>query len=118
MNSATASLAEVEIIAGNGPGVNLHNEPPDERKGLILEAPFPSPFAVQTQIGFVLAKSGLVRLTIYNALGREIQVLEDGILGSGRHEFTFEATHLPSGVYYVRLQSGQEMRSKPLVITR
>lgn len=116
--TAALTLAEVEIMAGNGPGVNLHNEPPDDGETLVLETPFPSPFTAQTQIGFVLPESGPVRLTVYNALGREIQVLEESILGRGRHEVTFEAPHLPSGVYYVRLQAGREVHNASIVITR
>ena len=67
---------------------------------------YPNPFNPSTQIAFSLAVDGFVRLSAYNVLGNEVDVIFQGFQGVGQHSYTWDATNLPSGVYYVKLQSG------------
>jgi hypothetical protein len=43
---------------------------------------------------------------VFDSLGREVDVLVDGMLPSGRHEARFQADGLPSGIYLYRMKSG------------
>ena len=64
---------------------------------------YPNPFRSAAQIAFTLPEPMPVRLTVYDALGREVAVLADGKYGPGRHTITFDAGEQASGLYLYRL---------------
>lgn len=66
---------------------------------------FPDPFNPQTIIRYTLAEPGEVKLTVMNTLGQIVQTLVDAYEEAGAKSITFDASSLPSGVYYYRLQS-------------
>jgi|GEM_PF-465128 len=71
----------------------------------VLEQNHPNPFNPATVIRFTLPVQAKVRLTVYDLLGRPVQMLLDGELSAGSHEVHFEAGHLPSGTYLYTLQT-------------
>jgi hypothetical protein len=86
-------------------GVDVEGDP-EVPAQVALEANYPNPFNPQTTIGYVLPQASVVRLVVYDVLGREVTVLVDGTRPAGRQEVTFEAANLPSGVYLYQLQAG------------
>ncbi len=68
--------------------------------------------------GSVNSRAGLVRLSVYDLLGREVAVLVDETLAPGRHQVIFNATGLASGVYLYRLAAGPVVRSRKLAVIR
>ena len=70
-----------------------------------LEGNYPNPFNPTTTIPFAVPEAADVTLAVYDLLGRRVAVLVEGEMAAGRHEAVFEASHLSSGVYLVRLQS-------------
>lgn len=71
--------------------------------GYRLSQNYPNPFNPSTLIGFEIPETGLVRLTVYDMLGKEISVLVDSHRPAGRHEVQFYGENLPSGIYFYRL---------------
>jgi hypothetical protein len=65
---------------------------------------YPNPFNPSTQISFDVAQKGFASLKIYNLMGQEVATLVNGTLDVGRHEVTFDASTLPSGIYLYRLR--------------
>jgi lysophospholipase L1-like esterase len=63
----------------------------------------PQPFAARTTLTFFLPSAGPVRLTVLDALGREVARLADGPHAAGTHRAGFEAAPLPAGLYVYRL---------------
>ncbi len=61
---------------------------------------YPNPFNPSTKISFTIAKTGLVKLSIYNVLGEELSTLLDKTMSTGVHSISFDAANLPSGIYY------------------
>jgi hypothetical protein len=57
-------------------------------------------------------------LTVFNTLGQQIAVLEQGDREAGYHEVTFNASGLSSGVYFYRLMAGSFVETKKLAIVR
>ena len=47
-----------------------------------------------------------VRLSAYDVKGQEVDLIFEGVQSLGQHSYTWNASSLPSGVYYVRLQAG------------
>ncbi|MDA0874787.1 MAG: T9SS type A sorting domain-containing protein [Bacteroidetes bacterium] len=80
-----------------------------------LQPAFPNPFSGQTRLALSVPEAGRVTLRIYDALGREVATLIDGMLEAGSHGVTFDAPGLPSGVYYARLQAGGRQAVQTLV---
>jgi hypothetical protein len=64
---------------------------------------YPNPFNPVTKIKFDLPNTSNVKLFVYDVLGREISRILDGELKAGKYEADFDASNLPSGVYFYRL---------------
>lgn len=70
-----------------------------------LHAAYPNPFNPSATLRFEVPEAAHVRLTVHDALGREVAVLVNGPVEAGSHTARFEAGALPSGVYLARLTS-------------
>jgi hypothetical protein len=78
----------------------------------------PNPFAGRTQISYEVASAAPVRLSVYDALGREVAVLVDGPQEAGAHTATFDARGLAAGTYVYRLVVGSEVRTGRMTLAR
>jgi hypothetical protein len=83
-----------------------------------LEQNYPNPFNPSTHIKYNIPESGVVKLAIYNMLGEEVAVLVDGMVEAGFYEVTFDASHLPSGAYFYRLQSDKLNQVKKMLLMK
>jgi hypothetical protein len=83
-----------------------------------LEQNYPNPFNPSTTITFELPKSSLVRLSVYDILGREVSLLVNEKRDAGAHRVTFIASGLSSGVYFYRMQAGDFVRTRKLLLLR
>ncbi len=79
---------------------------------------FPNPFNPSTQISFVLPANTYVTLAIFDVLGREVARLIDGFQAEGYMSVDFDASSLPSGVYFYRLQAGKFVGVKKMVLAK
>ena len=60
---------------------------------------YPNPFNPVTSITYTLPIAGHIDLAVYDVTGKEVAQLVDGVMPAGRHTVSFDARHLPSGVY-------------------
>lgn len=100
-------------------GVDSANEGPGT---LFLATPHPMPTSGEVEITWSLPSGGFARLTVWDAQGRERATLFQGDLnaGPGRRGFALRdetGRVLPSGVYWLRLESGRERAVRKVVIT-
>ncbi len=79
---------------------------------------YPNPFNPFTIIDFQLPITSHVRLTIHDILGRDIQVLVNEVRSPGSYSERLDATTLPTGVYFYRLQAGSFQATKKLIIMK
>ncbi|HLN74837.1 MAG TPA: family 16 glycosylhydrolase [Prolixibacteraceae bacterium] len=79
---------------------------------------FPNPFYPKTTISFNVPTKSFVSLKVFNANGMEVSTLASGELTAGNHERQWDASGLPSGIYYYRLQAGDLMETKKLLVQR
>ncbi len=68
-----------------------------------LEQNYPNPFNPSTRITFNLPMLGGYSLRVYNTLGQEVSVLFNQQMTAGTYSYTFNASNLPSGIYFCRL---------------
>jgi predicted alpha/beta superfamily hydrolase len=79
---------------------------------------YPNPFNPTTVIGYALSKNSRVSIKIFDILGREIATLVNEEKSAGKYQITWEASHMPSGVYFYCLQAGDYKEVKKLVLLR
>lgn len=93
-------------------------EPTDFPKGYELEQNYPNPFNPTTTIGFTIVNPQNISVDIFNLHGQHIQTVFNGMLSTGRHEVTFDAAGLPSGVYLYRLTTRNGIQVKKLTLLK
>ncbi|MEP6595172.1 MAG: T9SS type A sorting domain-containing protein [Ginsengibacter sp.] len=71
---------------------------------------YPNPFVESTKIYYTLKEKANVFLSIYSLQGQQLQVLVNGIREIGNYEATFKADKLSAGIYFYRLQTGNEVK--------
>ncbi len=80
----------------------------------------PRPARGQTRIAFAVGTAPVVRLSLYDVLGRRVQVLADApMFEGGPYEATLDAADLAPGLYFLRIEAGSaESRTEPLIVIR
>jgi hypothetical protein len=87
-------------------------------KSFSLKQNFPNPFNPETRILFSVPKESSVQLTIYDALGREIEKLVQEKLNPGSYSVSWIASTHPSGVYYYELKTDSYTETKKMVLVK
>jgi hypothetical protein len=107
----------VDFYFGSQPLTGIVDAP-EQPSTFALGQNYPNPFNPRTTIRYELPVSSNVRLSVYDLLGRELLVLEDGWKEAGAHEVMLDGSALSSGIYLYRLQAGETVATKKLVILK
>lgn len=83
-----------------------------------LSQNYPNPFNPSTIISYTLETKGMVHLTVYDILGREVTVLVNENQNAGPHKVAFSGTGLTSGVYFYRLLTADGVTTKKMVLLK
>lgn len=83
-----------------------------------LEQNYPNPFNPTTSIQFNLPLTQNVNLSVFDILGRRVATLVNGQLPAGKHNVTFEASGLPSGMYLYRLSTPNGSISQKMILMK
>jgi hypothetical protein len=87
-------------------------------EGFALEQNYPNPFNPETTIRYVLPAASHVDLVVYDLLGRNVSVLENGTIEAGPHELRFSAAALAAGVYVYRIIAGGNSAARMMHLVR
>lgn len=79
---------------------------------------YPNPFNPSTKINFNIEQAGFTKLTIYDILGREIARLVNENLSTGSYEVEWNAAGINSGVYFYKLESGNFLVTKKMMLLK
>lgn len=115
-----------ELLAGTSTGLYGHHGDPttsvkemgEMPAGFNLSQNYPNPFNPSTVIRFGIPAAGDVKLIVYNTLGEKVAVLVDGFVTAGTHTAQFNASRLPSGIYFYRLVSGSFTETKSMILVK
>jgi photosystem II stability/assembly factor-like uncharacterized protein len=99
------SFVEEEVI----------NEVPTE---FLLSQNYPNPFNPSTKIKYSVPKSSNVVIKVFDILGKELEILVNEEKPVGTYEITWYAANLPSGVYFYRLEAGNFVHTKKMILLR
>ncbi|MCH7774465.1 MAG: T9SS type A sorting domain-containing protein [Bacteroidetes bacterium] len=83
-----------------------------------LEQNYPNPFNPSTKIIYTIPELIYVTLKVFDVLGQEIITLINEEKSAGRYEIEFDATALPSGIYFYKLQSENFVETKKMELTK
>ncbi len=124
----TFSLIDVVAVDHNGNSIPLSILPSDVSVDVIkqnaipteflLYQNFPNPFNPTTIIKYELSKRSSVKIILYDLLGREIKTLVNEEKEAGHHEVTFVAKDLSSGIYFYRMQAGDFIQTKRMILLK
>jgi hypothetical protein len=79
---------------------------------------YPNPFNPTTLIEFELLQDTDVEIKIFNLAGKEIALLHKGFLHKGIHQFKFDATGLPSGIYLYQISTPISTQTQKMILAK
>ena len=85
---------------------------------LVLEQNYPNPFNPSTTISYELPRASTVSLKIFNTLGQEIATLVNEGKEAGYYQAVWNASNVPSGIYFYRLQAGEFVETKKAILLK
>ncbi|MBK6913140.1 MAG: T9SS type A sorting domain-containing protein [Ignavibacteriales bacterium] len=86
--------------------------------GFVLGQNYPNPFNPSTTIEFFIPEREYVSLIVFNSLGEEVEALLSEEKEQGSYEVKFNASDLPSGVYFYKLQAGNFVETKKMTLIK
>ncbi len=113
----TQMVAKEITLIGN-PGTTAINNKSNKILSYKLYQNFPNPFNPSTTISYEIPKEGFVSLKIYDVLGRLVKTLVNKIVNSGDYNINFDASDIASGIYFYRLQAGDFVQSKKMILLK
>jgi len=84
----------------------------------VLSNNYPNPFNPSTTINYSIPKESLVSIVVYNALGEEVAELVNEIKQAGSYQIVFNASSLPSGVYFYNFQVKDFIETKKMILLK
>ena len=116
LNSVTKLKQLADLVANYTVGIKpISTVVPDY---YALEQNYPNPFNQMTNIKYQITDKGKVSLRVYDVSGREVATLVNEELGAGTYQVRFDAGSLASGVYFYRLQSGDFVETRKLILLK
>ncbi|MCX6137735.1 MAG: T9SS type A sorting domain-containing protein [Ignavibacteriales bacterium] len=98
--------------------LGVQRGPAAEITGFALNQNYPNPFNPSTIIKFSLSQGSDVRLVVTDMLGREVAVLVNGYRDAGQHAAAFNASTLPTGIYFYTLMTPTTHISKKMMLMK
>jgi hypothetical protein len=83
-----------------------------------LEQNYPNPFNPTTMVQYALPKDELVTLKVYSLVGQEVAILVQGRQSAGYHTALWDASNVPSGVYFCHMAAGTYTAVRKMVLVK
>lgn len=83
-----------------------------------FEQNYPNPFNPSTTIEYSIPQNGFVSLKVFNILGKEVATLVNEQVMAGKHKIDFDASGLNSGVYFYKIENGNFVETKKMILLK
>lgn len=116
LNNYGASLWSGSFGFKTGSATDIENE--NIPTQFELKQNYPNPFNPVTTIQFSIAEKSFVTLKVFDVLGTEVEILVTGEKNGGNYSVVFDASKLPSGIYFYKLQTANAISVKKLIVLK
>ena len=121
INNNTGFIAGYDGIimkTTNGGSVFVNNNSGDVPNKFSLSQNYPNPFNPTTRIRYALPRAGVVRLAVYDVMGREVEMLVNERQAAGSYEAAWDGSRFASGVYFYRLTAEGFNETRKMILIR
>ena len=112
-NVSNVSLLQDVVISSVTENVNTK-----QPHNFSLQQNYPNPFNPKTIINYQLSMNSDVSLIVYDVTGKEIVKLVSQYQTAGQYAVVFDATNLPSGIYFYKLQAGEFVETRKMILLK
>ncbi|MBT8386798.1 MAG: T9SS type A sorting domain-containing protein [Ignavibacteria bacterium] len=128
-NATNVDLAYIVYFTGGGTADGVINLVKEQTSGIEKESEvvtdnytlhqnYPNPFNPSTAIQFSIPGEGFVTLNVLNSLGEKVSTLVSENLSSGTYKYNWNASDLPSGIYFYSLRADNFIQTKKLILMK
>ena len=90
----------------------------EEVSSLSISKAYPNPFNPSTNLEYSISDPGFVKITVFDVVGRQVDIIENSYKNSGEHKLTWNAENNTSGIYYIQISSGSEVKAQKVVLLK
>ena len=83
-----------------------------------LKSSYPNPFNPSTTVNYTLSDEGAVNVVVYDAIGRQVAELVNGVQAPGVYSINWDASNHASGAYLLRMTTGSYTSSQKLMLVK
>ena len=116
--TVSAPLDTVNFYLDTSTVAEVHNISSQLPEKFNLEQNYPNPFNPETKIKFSVITASFTELNVFNTAGQKVARLVSESLRPGEYEVVFNASSLPSGVYFYSITSGNVSQTKKMVLLK
>ena len=113
-----ADAGSAYLYTGFAAAVGVESETAGLPAEFSLSQNYPNPFNPETVIELALPQTGDVSLVVYNLRGEEVAHLINNAMPAGNHRVSWNASSVASGVYLYRLQAGEFVQTKKMLLLK
>ncbi len=106
------------FVDGEGYTSSVSPEEGEQETMYVLKQNFPNPFNPDTRIFYGLSYDGMVKIRVCDITGREVRTLVNEYKLGGYYEVRFDGTDLPSGVYVYRMETGNAVLVRKMILLK
>ncbi len=119
VNSGYMCAGDTYILSASFlPVTSINEQESSLKKQFLLSQNYPNPFNPTTTINYTVPKVSFVTIKVYDALGRELNTLVNEEKSAGNYNVEFNASKLASGIYFYRMQAGNFVGTKKLILLK
>jgi len=111
-------LRDFSLRVAEGVPLSVPDNRPRAPRAFSFDGNYPNPFNSRTQLRFTLNRTGEVELTVFDLTGRRVAVLAHERMESGVHVVPFDASALPSGIYFAQLRVSGVAETRKMILLR
>jgi uncharacterized repeat protein (TIGR01451 family) len=109
-----ALLARSQLVLTKEHRVSFSNDYLQEGGGREMLTNYPNPFKASTTIVITIQKESKTQLVVYDSRGIKVAALLDKVLPAGKHSVDWKPKSIASGIYFLRLQSNDHVKTLPI----
>jgi len=106
------------LVLSQTTAVNVKSEELVIPNEFVMNQNYPNPFNPNTTIDYQIPELSFVTLKVYDVLGNEVATLVNGEKPIGNYEVNFNAIGLPSGIYFYKLNAGDFVETKKMILLK